>query len=165
MNATPKRRWYQFSLKTLFVMMTVLCLGPGGYVAYEQTKAREQMAAFRTVNQYGGYFASDQKTPARSQWARLILGDDNAANLTSVLFVQSHPDGRTFTFQDDCLLHLAKLPRIQDVTLTDIAISDAGLVHLARLKSLKAVSLKNTKVTDAGVAELQKELPGCRISR
>jgi hypothetical protein len=165
MNEPRKRRWYQFSLKTLLVGMTVLCIGPGGYVAYEQAKARKQMAAFRTVNKYGGYFASDGKTPARSKWAGLILGDDSAANLTSVLFVRSHSDGRIFTFQDDCLEHLTKLPKIQDVSLTNIAISDAGLVHLAKLKSLKAVSLKNTKVTDAGVAELQKALPNCDIQR
>lgn len=160
-----KRHWYQFSLKTLLVMMTMLCLGPGGYVAYQQNKAREQMTAFGTVNKYGGYFASGQKMPVRDKSARLILGDDTAASLTSVLFVFSHPDGRTFTFKDDCLYHLVKLPRVEDITLTDIAISDAGLVHLARWKSLKAVSLQNTKVTDAGVSELQKELPDCRISR
>jgi hypothetical protein len=160
-----KRHWYQFSLKTLLVMMTILCLGPGSYVAYYQNEAREQMTAFRTVNKYGGYFASDQKMPVRTKSARLIFGDDTAANLTSVLFVRSHPDGRTFTFNDDCLHHLAQLPRIEDITLTDIAISDGGLKHLARLKRLKAVSLKNTKVTDAGVAEFQKELPDCRISR
>ena len=35
MSDKPKRRWYQFSLKTLLVVMTLLCVGPGGYVAYE----------------------------------------------------------------------------------------------------------------------------------
>jgi hypothetical protein len=165
MESRPKPRWYQFSLKTMLVAMTLICLGPGGYVAYYQGKAREQKIAFRTLNQYGGYFASDQQSPTRSHLARVILGDDDAANLTSVLFVQSHPDGRIFTFQDDCLRHLAKLPKINDVALANIAVSDAGLVHLARLKGLKNVSLKNTKVTDAGVAQLQRELPDCRISR
>jgi hypothetical protein len=30
MTAKPKRRWYQFSLKALLVVLTLLCLGPGG---------------------------------------------------------------------------------------------------------------------------------------
>ena len=165
MAAKPHRRWFQFSLKALLIGMTVLCVGPGGYVAYEQAKGRKQMAAFRAVNEFGGYFALDGKTPVRSIWARWILGDDTAAKYTSVLFVRSHPDGRKFTFQDDCLRHLAKLPKINDVALADVAVSDAGLVHLAKMKGLKAISLKNTKVTDAGVAQLQKELPDCRIIR
>ncbi len=165
MPPSPQRRWFQFSLRTLLVVMTLLCLGPGGYVAYEQSKSREQIAAFKAVNQCGGYFASDQMMPVRSSAKRLILGDDTSANLTHVLFVRSHPDGRTFIFKDDCLQHLSELPRIHDVTLSDISVSDAGLVHLARLKGLKAVSLKNTMVTDAGVAELQRALPGCKIER
>ena len=80
---------------------------------------------------------------------------NHAARFTSVHFFQSLPDDRTFTSQDDGLRHLAKLPKINDVALSDTAVSDAGLVHLGRLKNLKTISLKNTKVTDAGVAQLQ----------
>jgi hypothetical protein len=164
-NAKPKRYWYQFSLKTLLVALTLLCIGPGGYVALEQNKARKQMTAFRTVNQYGGYFGSRLATSDRSQAERIILGDDTAANLTHVLFVRSDSDGRVFTFTDDCLQHLSSMPRIEEVDLTGIEVSDAGLVHLARLKNLNTVLLKNTKVTDEGVARLHKELPGCRVVR
>jgi hypothetical protein len=162
----PKRSWFQFSLKTMLVAMTLICLGPGGYVSYHQGKAREQIAALKTVNQNGGYFGDlGFNQESRSPLARVILGDDHAARFTLVHFFQSLPDGRTFTFQNDCLRHLAKLPKIKDVDLSDIAVSDAGLVHLARLKNLKTLSLKNTKVTDAGVAQLQEELPDCRITR
>ena len=54
MSDKPKRRWYQFSLKTLLVVMTLLCLGPGGYVAYEQEKARRQKAAVEAIEKLGG---------------------------------------------------------------------------------------------------------------
>ena len=57
------------------------------------------------------------------------------------------------------------MPRIEEVDLSGIEVSDAGLVHLARLKSLNTVLLKNTKVTDEGIARLQQELPDCRIVR
>jgi len=49
----PKRRWYQFSLKTVLVVLTLLCLGPGRYVAYEQAKARKQKAAVEAIEKLG----------------------------------------------------------------------------------------------------------------
>ncbi len=54
MTVSPKRRWYQFRLKTLLVVVTLLCLGPGGYVAYEQRKARARKAAVEAIEELGG---------------------------------------------------------------------------------------------------------------
>src|SRR5260221_1201809 len=69
----PKRRWYQFSLKTLLVSMTLLCIGPGGHVAYEQNKARRQKAAVEAIQELGGIVQYDQTVPPRSATMRQIL--------------------------------------------------------------------------------------------
>jgi hypothetical protein len=34
-------------------MMTLLCIGPGGYVVYEQRKARDQKAAVLAIEEVG----------------------------------------------------------------------------------------------------------------
>ena len=37
----PKRRWYQFSLLTLLVVMTVATVAFGGWVQYRRQRAQE----------------------------------------------------------------------------------------------------------------------------
>src|SRR6185436_12188597 len=88
MTAKPKRRWYQFSLKTLLVVLTLLCLGPGGYVAYEQNKARRQKAAVEAIEKLGGTVAYDHEVPPpRSALMRQILGDESFGYVYVVSFV------------------------------------------------------------------------------
>lgn len=83
MTNTPKHRWYQFSLKTLLVGLTVLCIGPGGYVAYEQTKARKQKAAVEAIEVLGGIVFLNDDSPPRSETMRHILGDERFGTLYS----------------------------------------------------------------------------------
>src|SRR5688572_12050313 len=84
MTAKPKRRWYQFSLQTLLVVVTLLCIGPGGYVAYEQRKARKQKAAVKAIEKLGGYVEYDRTVPVRSPIMRQALGDESFGNVDVV---------------------------------------------------------------------------------
>ncbi len=177
MTATPKRRWFQFSLKTMLIGMTVLCLGPGGYVAYEQAKARRQRAAVEAIEKLGGRATSFlPSSHPRLPMLQLILGDETFGNVECVEFegtklagpftdaemmqVRSLPHVRYFYlggFQkvtDTGFSQLSGLPELQTVILDDTQITDAGLTHLARLKGLHTVRLRNTHVTDAGLVHL-----------
>jgi hypothetical protein len=155
-SETPKRRWYQYSLKTLLVVLTLLCLGPGGYVAYEHAKARKQNAAVEVLEKLGGFVFVDTKVPCRSPMVRQVLGDDAFGNVAEV--------NLNYTQATDAdLVHLNGLKGIRIVDLRNTKVTDAGLMHLAELKGLVVLDLGHTKVTDAGVAELQRELPKCRI--
>ena len=51
------------------------------------------------------------------------------------------------------------------VNLAGTKVTDAGLKELKDLKQLTYLQLGHTGVTDDGVADLQKALPGCKISR
>ena len=63
----------------------------------------------------------------------------------------------------DALLALKKLTFLN---LTDSReLTDAGLLKLMPLKKLKQVTFTPTKVTDAGAAELEKAIPGVKVSR
>ncbi len=47
---TPRRRWYQFSLRSLFVLTTVSAV----LLAYETHRVRQQKQALATVRELGG---------------------------------------------------------------------------------------------------------------
>ena len=148
MTAKPKRRWFQFSLKTLLVGLTLLCLGPGGYVAYEQNKARRQKWAVEAIEQLGGVVGYGRNTSARSAMLRQILGDDSFEGVESIDFW--NPSRVT----DADLKHLACLKRLTTLHLDNSQVTDDGLKHLARLKSLWSLYLNNSRVNDAGLKHL-----------
>jgi len=148
MPATPKRRWYQFSLKALLVGMLLLCLGPGGFVAYEQNKARRQKGAVEAIEELGGVVGYGRNVSARSALLRQILGDDTFGGVESIDFW--NPSRVT----DADLVHLACLNRLTTLHLDNSQVTDVGLKHLASLKNLSRLHLNNTQVTDAGLKHL-----------
>jgi Leucine-rich repeat (LRR) protein len=177
MQAPTKSRWYQFSLRTLLLAMSALCLGPGSYVAYEQGKARKPQQAVAAIENLGGYVFYDESVPVRSGLKRLILGDDTFGNVSGVDFNPLKNENRQITdrdlrllrsfprlnhlviknckqVSDEGLSELSRLPNLQYLYLNDTPITDAGLAHLAALKNLKELSLTDTKVTSAGLAQL-----------
>ena len=159
MSNKPKRRWYQFSLKTVLIVMVLLCLGPGGYVAYEQNKVRRQKAAVEAIEKLGGVVGYGRNVSTRSAMLRQILGDDTFAGVESVDFW--NPSRVT----DADVVHLAGLEHLKSLHLANTQVTDAGLVHLAGLKGLRHLSVDRTQVTAAGVADLQESLPNCSIRR
>jgi hypothetical protein len=182
----PKRRWYQFSLKTLLAVMTLLCVGPGGYVAYEQGKSRQQKRAVETIRSIGSV-DFDDSIRRRSAVTRVILGDDSFSNVVWIGFnpkkaknrrltdadlrdIQSFSGlkylglGGCQTITDAGLRELSGLESLAYIYLEDTQITDAGLMHLSGLKKLQYLSLYNTHVSSNGVDELQKALPNCKIS-
>ena len=51
------------------------------------------------------------------------------------------------------------------VNLGGTGVTDAGLKELKELKQLTTLGLHDAKVTADGVADLQRALPGCKITR
>ena len=151
MTTPPKRRWFQFSLRTVLVVMTLFCIGPGGYVAYEQNKARREMAAVEVIEKLGGSVSYDPITPVRSATMRQILGDESFGDVSEVWLGDTQ-------VTDAGLVHLADLTNLDTVVLYNTKVTNAGLVHLDGLQRLAFLALNNTQVTDAGlvhVAELK----------
>jgi len=66
---------------------------------------------------------------------------------------------------DAGLKELKDLKQLASLDLAHTGVTDAGLKELKDLKQLTSLYLGGTKVTDDGVADLQKALPGCKITR
>ena len=179
MTGTLKRRWYQFSLLSMLVVLTLVCLGPGGYVAFEQQKAREQKRSVEAIERLGGTVDYRQDSQSRSPAMRLILGDESFGDVNTVHFGISGNTNEKVTDADlQCftrLTHirflclegckrftgtgietLAGLPKLDSLDLTSTQISDDCLAHLGELKRLDHLILDDTQITDAGLTHLAK---------
>src|SRR2546421_5401762 len=86
MAGTSQRRWYQFSLRSLLAAMMLLCLGPGGFVAYEQNQARRQKRAVEAIEKLGGDVGYGRNVSARSVMLRQVLGDDSFEGVEAIDF-------------------------------------------------------------------------------
>ena len=138
----PKRRWYQYSLRTLFIITTLFALVCGWY-AYEMQKAAKRRAAIAEFEKLGGrvwyYDVCDSsdirgETPAWYSWLRKFHGDKHLGNAVGVDFLF--------------------------VSLQD---TDAALEHVKGLANLEMLWIDDTKVTDEGAKKIEEALPKCEI--
>jgi hypothetical protein len=85
MTTAPNRRWFCFSLRTLFVGMTVVgCLL--GWLAYNLNWIRERRHAVRWLNQqelFGPGMVESEHQP-ELPWSLRILGEDSSYDVVWV---------------------------------------------------------------------------------
>jgi hypothetical protein len=180
---TPKRRWAQFSLASMFVVVTVLCVSLSVLVnrAHRQ---RDAVAAIEAIGGSVGYTQPSQKTSEAfpKKFLRRWLSRDYFDEVRNVNLVDTqimdaglaHLQGLTALqwlnlsetqVTDAGLAHLQGLTGMRSVYLRGTHVTDAGLAHLQGLTGLRLVDLRGAQVTDAGLAQLQQALPNCAINR
>ena len=175
---TPKRRWAQFSLLTLFLVVTVLCVGLRLVVVPAENQ-RRAVSAIRALGGYVEYAEADDGTSEAS--LRLWLPQDyfDEVRVVDLSTAQdtdaglAHLQGLTglqvlwlsnTQVTDAGLAHLHGLTALQDlILLGSTQVTDTGLAHLQGLTALKELWLSGTQVTDAGRAQFRQALPNCRI--
>ena len=181
----PRRRWLQFSLRTLMVLMLVLGCGLG-WLASKIIRAREQREAVKAIEELGGRVdwkpASGGITRTAAAWVGKLMGGDWSVDVGAVYLTGTpvtdagleHLRGLTqlrflsldsTPVTDAGLEHLRGLTQLQGLYLSSTRVTDAGLAHLRGLTQLEVLYLISTRVTDAGVNELKKALPKVRIQR
>lgn len=158
-RSLPRLRWFQFSLRSLFllVLLVSLLLSP---LAVRMDRARRQRDAITKIVRLGGWCQYDYQTdrerpgapPARRPcppWALAIFGPDFFFDVSVVRFEL----GCNIT--DDDLECLRELRNIREIVIISDKITDTGLRHLSRCKNLKVVILDECiSISDAGVAHL-----------
>lgn len=174
-----RRRWLQFSIRTLLVLVTLLCVALGLWCV----PAERQRRAVTAIEKLGGEVAYAKPAasetfpvPLLRRWLPpvyfdevegLYLGDTQVTDaglarlqgLTGleILFLDNTP------VTDAGLARLQGLTTLRLLSLGDTQVTDAGLAHAQGLTGLRLLFLDNTQVTDAGLAELHKALPNCEI--
>ena len=145
----PKRRWYQYRLRTLLVFVLLVSIGLSWF-AVKLNQARKQREAVEAITKLGGYVREDDATPPGLDWLLRGLGDDFFG---SVSYVNLDKGGSRIT--DATLAHLKALPRLRTLMLNGTNVGNAGLEHIKGLTNLHDIWLDDTQVTDAGLEHLK----------
>jgi hypothetical protein len=173
----PKLRWFQFSLRTLLVFVT-LCAVLCSWVAVKIDRARREWKVFAEIRDLGVWYRmSNSPGPA---WLRNTLGFDLFQHVEYLAFGDVKVtetrlerlkelsqlrdlDIRDQPVTDVELLQLKGLSQLRWLNLSGTKVTDAGLEHLGELKQLQELFLSGCPITRKGVRKLQKSLPNCRI--
>lgn len=167
-----RRRRFQFSLRAMFICLTVLAVALGAWVG----PAIRQRDSVLALERLGGVISYDFNPyyPEGSPWRRWLstsLGNDFVGNVVSVWmrpdratwerkFVGRykgripHTDGPMITDED--MRVIANLNGLEVLVLSKTEIGDVGIRHLSERPStsLRDVSLDQTNVTDAALVPL-----------
>jgi len=157
----PKRRWYQFSLRTLLVV--VLVLSPFfAWVGWELEKTRREQAVVGTIEAFGGWveYHEPNLPPRIAQYFRRTQKVDMQLpfSVTRDGSLAFHP-----TIDDNSMTLFEGFTGLEELNLQWTDITDSGLEHLRGLTNLKKLDLSASRVTPEGVEELRRALPNCVI--
>ena len=156
----PKRRWYQFSLMTLLIVM-VLCCFAFAWIGSRMRQARENRErvaaveeAVAAIEKLDGWVNRKYEERRPQTWLEEQFDDPGGADdpigvlkVTEVLL-----SGTLVT--DASLEHLKGLTNLEALVIEHTNVTDAGLVHLKGLTNLRILEFNGTRVTDAGLEHL-----------
>jgi Leucine-rich repeat (LRR) protein len=148
---TPKRkrRWFQFSLRTMMVVVTLLCI----WLGITANRANRQRRAVETITKAGGEVLYDYQTvtgarPPGPEWLRTLLGENFFSEVAAVGLNQSHDPG-------EGLANVREMAHLQWLVVGGKGVTDARLVNIKPLIKLKYLDLSTAKVTDVGFINLE----------
>jgi Leucine-rich repeat (LRR) protein len=173
----PKRRWYQYSLRTLLLLVLVVSIGMS-WLAVRRQRAKRHREAVETIVKGGGSVAYDWQVaqnvpkpkPPGPAWLRNLLGDDFFADVVFAIIQTDSEMEYVTTFArledlylsgdritDAALENLKRFPRLRKLTVSDNqTITGAGLANIKELTQLQALYVRYTPVGDAGSAHLEE---------
>jgi hypothetical protein len=158
-----KRRWFQFSLRTLMIF-TVIVAVPCAWMGRKIDQKRHERNAVETIRKLGGavYYNYEMETdfeppedrhfnaqPHGPGWLRRILGDDFFSDPTVAMVAGDD-------WSDDDLACFEALPTLKSVRLGPaLRVTDDGLAHLENLSQLESLSLSSRGITDAALVHVK----------
>jgi hypothetical protein len=167
MPSNASIRWFQFRLRSLLLGLTLVAIGPGGYLVYQRHLALEQRSAVEALQRLR------PEVYARPNWLHSLLVDGAPGDVVGLALRNPYTADADLApiaeFSELVWLHLAGtrvsdagleyltgLKSLERLRLDDTHVTDAGLVHLAALPKLRVLNLERTGVTDAGLVHLAR---------
>jgi hypothetical protein len=153
-----KRRWYQYSLRTLLIFVTLVAIGMSWF-AVKMQRARRQREAVELFEKRGHGILYDYQRksysaePPGPEWLRKILGIDFFADVIAIQCFDKY-DIQLPPATDKELKVLEDLNRLETLSLMNTYVTDAGLEHIKGLPHLTIIDLCHTKITDKGLEKL-----------
>jgi hypothetical protein len=142
-----KRRWLQFSLRTGFIVVTVLCVALSVWVVPLERK-RRAVGAIEALDGSVTYQQATTNEPSPKTFLRRWLPQVYFDEIMGVYLADTQ-------ITDAELAQLQGLTSLQGLFMVNAQVTDAGLAHLKGLTGLQELYLNNTQVTDVGLAHLQ----------
>jgi len=150
----PKRRRFQYTIRSLLVLTTLVAIACSWY-ANEMQNADRRRTAIEKIIELGGeasYHDADESNGAGqpSKWYSLlrhIHGDERLGNAVAIRLTNAE-------ITDAELESLADVPTLESLAISSAQITD-DLTHLRGLRSLEVNCLGGVPVTDTGLAHLK----------
>jgi hypothetical protein len=161
---TPKRRWAQFSLGTMFVVVTVLCV----WLAVQVNRAHRQRDAVAALRKLGAAVfyvdpADSRRVNDRFPVLRRCLG---AAYVEPVEYVSLRHATRLYTNPETieaALILVKELPGLLRLNLEGLPLTERDIDHVVALSEIRHLDVGYTGISDAAVARIEQALPKCRV--
>ena len=161
----PRRRWFQFSLRSFLVLVTIL----GIWLGFLARGAKRQAEAITAIKAHGGwcYYDFQVRDPftesfdpyAKSwvpEWLLNRLGEDLFHDVEAVSMVYNSDPGKRPDKSHgtaDALRHLDALPDLRALYLPRTKATDEDMRHIGELRELEVLQLFDAlRVTDAGAS-------------
>lgn len=140
------RRWLQFSLASLLIIVTIV----GLLLAPIVNRVQQQSQLVARIEALGGEVTFDETVPPAA-WLLRRLGDDYFRTVRGVSL-------RSCGATDPLLAEMAELESLavslELLDLCDSQITDAGLPHIAAFRRLKALDIGFNPITNGGLQRL-----------
>ena len=175
----PKRRWYQFSLRTLLIVLGLSL--PLSWLGLKLRQAREHQETVNAILEAGGYVGYEHNVLGLGlgevvyvAWGgggwHLDLGDAELEKLKGLTSLRRLDVDGCQGVTDAGLEHLQGLNNLEWLNISHTQVTEAGLEHLKGMTNLEELWIcclyqadRQKKVSDKDVRELQEALPNCRI--
>ena len=143
-NTRPRRKWYQFSIWSMLVLLTLVCVA-AAYWRRMVTAYEGQATAAEEITKLSGWITSE---PAVPDWLRWLPLADRCNKVVAVnLQERDFPEGS--------LQSLAQLPDVERLYLARSSVSDNDLEYVGKLTNLRRLSLWRTDITSEGLKQLE----------
>jgi tetratricopeptide (TPR) repeat protein len=172
------RRQFQFSIRTLLMLMVLVAIVAGWFFPKRERARRQKEAVVAVESVSGLVYYRPESQPVLGETlvgvdflSDVVAVEANVATLPTLTDLTDRSEfgeyynGRLWTVTDPSfctgisdaqLKYLAKLPTLEMLHLERTQITDAGLEYLRGLTNITDLSFADTRITDVGLVHLNR---------